>query len=82
LGASEALKIVKNGLKMRKLWPPKLGGGGGGQKKKKKKKTKYWGGGGGGQELKITNHNQFLNTQKLPFMLLHCYYSSKIICRI
>jgi hypothetical protein len=27
LGKSEALKIIKNGLEMRKLWPPKVGGG-------------------------------------------------------
>jgi hypothetical protein len=34
-----------------------------------------------GQELKTVNHNQFLNTQKLPFMLLYCYYNSNIICK-
>jgi len=27
LGAYEALKIVKNGLEMRKLWPPQSRGG-------------------------------------------------------
>lgn len=26
LGTSEALKIIKNGLEMRNLWPPKVGG--------------------------------------------------------
>jgi hypothetical protein len=26
LAQSEVLKIVKNGLEMRKLWPPKVGG--------------------------------------------------------
>jgi hypothetical protein len=33
----------------------------------------------GAQEHKTTNHNQFLNTQKLPYMLFYCYYNSKII---
>jgi hypothetical protein len=35
----------------------------------------------GGQKLKIANHNQFLNTQKILVKLLYCYYSSKIIYR-
>jgi hypothetical protein len=31
----------------------------------------------GGQELKTTNHIQFLNTQNVPHMLLYYYYNSK-----
>jgi len=36
----------------------------------------------GGQKLKTTNHNQLLNTQKLPYMLLCCYYNSKIFIEL
>ncbi len=36
----------------------------------------------GDQKRKTINHNQFLNTQKLPFMLLCYYCSSNINCKL
>jgi len=52
LGASNIIRIVKNGLEMRKLWSPKVKG-----VRNSKKTIEHYEG-------------QFLNTQKVPFMLV------------
>jgi len=52
LGISKKIRIVKNGLEMRKLWPPKVKG-----VKNSKKTIEHYKG-------------QFLNTQKVLFMLV------------
>ncbi len=68
LSASGALKHFKNGLETRKLPNPPPPPSRGGQELKKK--------------IRKTLQSQFPNTPRIIFMLLCCYYSSKIIYRI